>query len=128
MVSAGPIPGGHDEQAGLYAICSNITGRRKAEEKVRDIADDLERRVVERTGELAMSNRLLEEALRSREEFLAASEVAIGLGAFVVPSAWLTRISSGPLSPSDVHTATLPALSSGVIGAREAASPSTWPP
>lgn len=72
MVSAGPIPGGRDEHAGLYAICSNITGRRKAEEKVRDIADDLERRVVERTGELAMSNRLLEEALRSREEFLAA--------------------------------------------------------
>jgi len=72
MVSAGPIPSDSDETSGVFAIFSNITGRRKAEEKVRDIADDLERRVVERTGELALSNQLLEEALRSREEFLAA--------------------------------------------------------
>lgn len=72
MVSAGPIPAEDSGETGVYAICTNISGRRKAEAKVRDLAEDLERRVVERTEELAKSNLRLGEALRSREEFLAA--------------------------------------------------------
>lgn len=72
MVSAGPIPAELGEDPGIYTICTNISGRRKAEAKVRDLANDLERRVVERTEELASSNQRLGEALRSREEFLAA--------------------------------------------------------
>jgi PAS domain S-box-containing protein len=72
MVSAGPIPAEDNGEPGIYAICTNISGRRKAEARVRDLAEDLERRVVERTEELASSNLRLGSALRSREEFLAA--------------------------------------------------------
>ena len=71
MVSAGPIPPENGEPPGIYAICTNITGRRKAEGQVRELAEALERRVLERTNELAMSNKKLGDALRSREEFLA---------------------------------------------------------
>lgn len=71
MVSAGPIPPENGDVPGIYAICTNISGRRKAEAQVRELAEALERRVLERTNELASSNRKLGDALRSREEFLA---------------------------------------------------------
>lgn len=72
LVSAGPMPTQSGEAAGVYAICTNISGRREAEARVRVLADDLEKRVNERTEELARSNRMLGDALQSREEFLAA--------------------------------------------------------
>jgi len=72
LVSAGPVPPDVDGTGGIYAICTDITQRREAEGHVRRLNEDLERRVEERTAELAASNQKLAEALRSREEFLAA--------------------------------------------------------
>jgi PAS domain S-box-containing protein len=72
LVSAGPIPHDLDGPGGVYAICTDITSRRQTETEIRRLNEVLERRVEERTAELAASNQKLASALRSREEFLAA--------------------------------------------------------
>jgi len=72
LVSAGPVPPDVDGTGGIYAICTDITQRREADAQVRRLNEDLERRVEERTAELAASNQKLADALRAREEFLAA--------------------------------------------------------
>ncbi|QRK13062.1 PAS domain S-box protein [Archangium violaceum] len=60
MVSTGPI---HDENGnyiGAMAMISDITQRREAEEQVRQLNADLERRIAERTAQFEFSNRELE--------------------------------------------------------------------
>lgn len=104
MVSAGPIPPENGEQPGMYAICTNITGRRKAEAQVRELAEALERRVMERTEELATSNRKLGEALRSREEFLAtmSHELRTPLATMLNVSESLRSGVQGALEPGQI--------------------------
>ena len=72
LASAGPLPPDVDGTGGIYVICADITARRHAETEVRRLNEDLEMRVEERTAELADSNRKLADAVRAREEFLAA--------------------------------------------------------
>lgn len=72
LVSAGPVPVEMEGGGGIYAICTDISARRRAEAEVMRLNEALERRVEERTSELAGSNARLASALRSREEFLAA--------------------------------------------------------
>lgn len=60
MVSTGPI---HDENGtyiGAMAMITDVTHRREAEEQVRRLNADLERRIAERTAQLEFSNRELE--------------------------------------------------------------------
>lgn len=54
------------------ASIDDLTETRHAEAEIKRLARDLERRVLERTAELEAANVKLAEALRSREEFLAA--------------------------------------------------------
>ena len=54
------------------ASIDDLTETRHAEAEIKRLARDLERRVLERTAELEATNGKLAEALRSREEFLAA--------------------------------------------------------
>lgn len=105
MVSAGPIPPENGEIPGVYAICTNITGRRKAEAQVRELAEALERRVMERTEELATSNKRLGEALRSREEFLAtmSHELRTPLATMLNVSESLRGGVQGPLEPRQIE-------------------------
>lgn len=72
LVSAGGIAHDLEGPGGVYAICTDITTRRQTETEIRRLNEVLERRVEERTAELAASNQKLASALRSREEFLAA--------------------------------------------------------
>ncbi|MCY1080095.1 sensor histidine kinase [Archangium lansingense] len=60
LVSTGPL---HDETGkyiGAMAMITDITQRREAEEKVRQLNAELERRIAERTAQLEFSNRELE--------------------------------------------------------------------
>lgn len=57
---------------GVAVSFSDITDRKQAEEKIRQLNANLEQRVFEQTAELRSINANLEKALRSRDEFLAA--------------------------------------------------------
>jgi PAS domain S-box-containing protein len=60
MMSSNPM---HDEEGryiGALAMVTDVTRRREAEEQVRQLNADLERRIAERTSQLEFSNRELE--------------------------------------------------------------------
>jgi len=64
----------HDDRGdrlGAVVSMHDITARKAAEASLRTAHEELEKRVVERTAELARANDLLREADRSKDEFLA---------------------------------------------------------
>ncbi|MDY7230280.1 PAS domain S-box protein [Hyalangium rubrum] len=59
-ISTTPIKDEHGDYVGSMATLTDITERRRAEEQVRKLNAELERRIAERTAELEFSNRELE--------------------------------------------------------------------
>ncbi|WP_257452829.1 sensor histidine kinase [Archangium lipolyticum] len=60
LMSCNPIQDEEGNYLGALAMVTDITRRREAEEKVRQLNEDLERRIAERTAQLEFSNRELE--------------------------------------------------------------------
>jgi len=56
---------------GFYKVTRDLSERREREEQLRRMRDELERRVEERTAELAASNAALREADRRKDQFMA---------------------------------------------------------
>ncbi|MFL5344736.1 MAG: PAS domain S-box protein [Hyalangium sp.] len=59
-MSTSPFVDEHGRYAGSLATIADVTARRNAEEQVRQLNAELERRIVERTAQLEFSNRELE--------------------------------------------------------------------
>ena len=59
-ISASPLRNSAGKITGILAIISDISERRKAEMEIRDLNNDLELRVIERTGQLQVANNELE--------------------------------------------------------------------
>jgi PAS domain S-box-containing protein len=56
------------EVIGFFGLREDITARRQAEEQIRKLNEDLERRVLERTNELSAANAALEAEVRERTQ------------------------------------------------------------
>jgi PAS domain S-box-containing protein len=109
-----PIMNERGEIVGATGLARDITGRKKAEDEVRRLNLDLEQLVQERTEDLYSSNEelmaanealtitnlLLEEARRVKDEFLAAMshELRTPLNSIIGFSGVLSQELAGPLS------------------------------
>jgi signal transduction histidine kinase/CheY-like chemotaxis protein len=86
----------------LYtAVVRDVTERKRAEEEIRALNADLERRVAERTAELERANLRLEEMNRLKSEFLASMshELRTPLNAIIGFSELLKDGLAGELAP-----------------------------
>lgn len=68
-LSSAPIFDDHHRFAGTFAMVTDITERKQAEAEIRDLNQDLEKRVARRTAQLESANRRLEAANKELEAF-----------------------------------------------------------
>jgi PAS domain S-box-containing protein len=68
MVSASPIYDEHGKLMGTVHVARDVTERKLAEEALKKARDELERRVKERTAELAEANESLQEKIRTIDQ------------------------------------------------------------
>ena len=77
FLAASVLRDAQGRQVGAMGISRDITERKKAEEKIRQLNDDLERRVLERTAQLEAANRELKDQITERRRVEAERETVI---------------------------------------------------
>jgi len=72
LVSVNPLHDPEGKLTGSVHVARDVTARKQAEEALQKAHTELERRVVERTAELAKANKLLKQEIKERERAEAA--------------------------------------------------------
>jgi signal transduction histidine kinase/CheY-like chemotaxis protein len=91
----------------LVSFCRDITERRRRDQEIRRLNEELEGRVEERTADLSQVNAELTRALRTKDEFLAtmSHELRTPLNGILAFSEMLTEQIVGPLNEQQIRSA-----------------------
>lgn len=95
----------YGEAIKISGVIQDITQRKQAEEKIRQLNAELEERVIERTAQLQQSNLALKKAIHTRDTFLAnmSHELRTPLTSILGMSEILEEQIRGPLNEKQIH-------------------------